>query len=385
MDYAKRVHNIPPYLFAKLEQIISELKKQNKELISLSIGDPDLAPPLVIRKAIADFALMETTHNYSSSQGENEFREAIVRFMKNRFNVDISIENVCSLLGSKEGLANIARVYLNPNDQALVPDPAYPVYQQGATILCDSIPVIFPLHEENEFLPDLSSLKFDKKRTKMLYLNYPNNPTGAVATKKFMKELADFCDDNDIIVCYDNAYSELTFDNYRAESLLQYTDNAIEFFSLSKMFCMTGSRIGFAVGREDIIKGLIKVKSNIDSGNPIYLQKAAIVGLDLYKQNSIPKEVELIKKEYARRRNYFVKALNKLGFHVNLPKGTFYLWVRLKEEDGNSSEEFVKKCIEKGVLFVPGRGYGNNGEGYFRVALTQPMDKLQRAIELLSQ
>ncbi|MEM4367483.1 MAG: aminotransferase class I/II-fold pyridoxal phosphate-dependent enzyme [Candidatus Anstonellales archaeon] len=382
MEYSKRVQNIPPYLFARLEKIIQEMKQKKKELVSLSIGDPDIAPPLLIRKAIAEYAMMDNTHNYSSSEGEIDFREAVVRFMKNRFNVDISVKNVCALIGSKEGLANIARVYLNPGDKALVPQPGYPVYEQGATILCDAQPVIVPLCEEKNFLPDLSSIKIEKN-TKMLYLNYPNNPTGAVATKEFMKELADFCNDNDIIVCYDNAYSELTFEDYKAESILQYTDNAIEFFSLSKMFCMTGSRIGFAVGREDIINGLIKVKSNIDSGSPIYLQKAAIVGLDLYKPNTIPKEVMLIKNEYEKRRDYFVKELKSLGFGIEKPKGTFYLWVKMRKEDGNSSEEFVKKCIEKGVLFVPGIGYGKYGENYFRVALTQPLEKLERAIELL--
>ena len=381
VESSERLKKLPPYLFAGLEKLISEKRKKGKEVISLSIGDPDIPTPLVIREALAKAAMDEKLHNYSSSDGEEFFKEAVIGFMKNRFKVDVGPKQVCSLMGSKEGIANIARAYVNPGDIVLAPDPAYPVYGQGATTLCDGVVKKMPLLAENGFLPDLGAIEVTP-RTKMIYANYPNNPTGAIASEQFMKELAELADSKDLIVCFDNAYSEFTFDDYSAPSILEYTDNAVEFISLSKMYSMTGDRMGFAVGREDIVQGLTKIKNQIDSGNPPYVQKAAAVGLGLYKSSSRPKEVQDIMDEYELRRNYFVKELQRMGFGIELPKATFYLWVGLREGDG-SSKEFVENTARKGVVFTPGNGFGQFGEGYFRVALTKGLDKLKRAVELV--
>ncbi|HDN62366.1 MAG TPA: aminotransferase class I/II-fold pyridoxal phosphate-dependent enzyme, partial [Candidatus Bathyarchaeota archaeon] len=281
VEFSKRLKSLPPYLFAQLEQIIEKKRREGADLISLSIGDPDLPPPPFILEALREEAGNPKNHNYSSSRGEYEFREAVAEWYKKRFGVDLDPEReVAALIGSKEGISNIARAFVDPGDRVLVPDPAYPVYANGATLLSDGVPVTLPLLEELGFKPDLDGV--DAKDVKLMYLNYPNNPTGASVTGSELKEFVDFAVDNDVILCYDNAYSEITFGGYKAPSILQVDgamEVAVEFHSCSKTFNMTGDRIGFAVGNEKLIDGLVKVKSQVDSGPPKYVQKAAIRGL----------------------------------------------------------------------------------------------------------
>ncbi|MFH1285572.1 MAG: aminotransferase class I/II-fold pyridoxal phosphate-dependent enzyme [Candidatus Micrarchaeota archaeon] len=378
--YSNRLNRLPTYLFAKLEQLKLEKKKQGVDIISLSIGDPDMPTiPVVIDELVSE-ARKPENHQYPSSQGEGFFREGVAHWYKNRFGVEVDAEKeVINLIGGKEGIANLARAYVDPGDKVLVPDPAYPVYKNGATILCDGIPVDMPLREENGFLPDLNAIPEGEYR--MMYINYPNNPTGAVASKKFLEELVEFIEKNNIILCYDNAYSEFSFDDYNAPSILEFTRNAIEINSCSKMFCMTGHRVGFAAGDEKIVAGLKKVKPQLDSGCPMYIQKAAVKGLDLYTSRARPKEVEEIMKEYERRRDVLVAGLNKLGIPAKRQKATFYLWVNV----GGNSMEFAMKWLEKGVIVTPGSGFGENGEGFVRFALTQSVERIQEALERMKE
>ena len=234
-EYADRIKRLPPYLFAEIEKIIKEKKSQGIDLISLSIGDPDLPPPPFVIEALKEEVANPKNHNYSFSQGEPDFREAVAGWYKKRFNVDLQQDQVIALLGSKEGIANIARAFINPGDRVLVPDPAYPVYANGSTILCDGTAVPLPLLEEKGFIPDFQAV--NAKNAKMMFLNYPNNPTAATVDKNFLKEAVDFAKDNNIILCYDNAYSEITYDGYRAPSILEIDgamDVGIEFHSLIK-------------------------------------------------------------------------------------------------------------------------------------------------------
>ena len=297
-QYADRVKRLPPYLFAEIEKIQKEKKAQGVDLISLSIGDPDLPPSDFVIESLQKEVSNLKNHNYSFSQGEPDFREAVSGWYKKRFGVDITHDQVVALLGSKEGIANIARAYVNPGDKVLVPDPAYPVYANGSTILCDGVAVPMPLLEDNNFQPDFNSI--DADNAKMMFLNYPNNPTAATVDKAFLKEAVDFAKDNNIMLCYDNAYSEITYDGYRAPSILEIDgadEVAIEFHSLSKTFNMTGDRIGFAVGNKQLVAGLTKIKSQIDSGPPVYTQKVAVAALGVYKDRELP---EFLQKKQPR-------------------------------------------------------------------------------------
>ncbi len=288
-EYANRIKRLPPYLFAEIEKIIKEKKAKGVDLISLSIGDPDLPPPQFVIEALKQEAANPKNHNYSFSQGEPDFREAVASWYKKRFNVDLAQDQVVALLGSKEGIANVARAFINPGESVLVPDPSYPVYANGSTILCDGKVLPMPLLAENGFQPDFEAV--NAKGAKMMFLNYPNNPTAATVDKKFLKKAVDFAKDNNIILCYDNAYSEITYDGYQAPSILEVDgamDVAIEFHSLSKTFNMTGDRIGFAVGNQQLVGGLAKVKTQIDSGPPVYIQKVAVKALASYKSKEAP-------------------------------------------------------------------------------------------------
>jgi LL-diaminopimelate aminotransferase len=375
-DFADRINRLPPYLFAEIERQIKEKKTQGVDLISLSIGDPDLPPPSFITEALRQEAADPKNHNYSFSQGEPDFRRAVMDWCKTRFDVDLAQDQVVALLGSKEGIANIARAFINPNDRVLVPDPAYPVYANGSTILCDGIPEPLPLLEENGFLPDIEAI--DGRSVKMMFLNYPNNPTSATVDKKFLKQAVDFAKDNNIILCYDNAYSEVTYDGYRAPSILEVDgaiDVAIEFHSLSKTFNMTGDRIGFAVGNKQLVTGLTKVKSQIDSGPPVYTQKVAVEALAAYTSSEPPEFLRrnnLILKE---RRDLLVDTLCKIGYKCDKPKATFYVWVNCKGD----SMLFAKKLLDVGVAVTPGVGFGKYGEGYARITFTQPKDRIVEA------
>ena len=375
-EYAERIKRLPPYLFAEIEKIIKEKKAQGIDLISLSIGDPDLPPPLFVVEALKEEVANLKNHNYSFSQGEPDFREAVVAWYKKRFNIDLQHDQVVALLGSKEGIANIARAFINPGDRVLVPEPAYPVYANGSTILCDGTTVPLPLLEENNFQPDLEAI--DARRVKMMFLNYPNNPTAATVNKKCLKEAVDFAKDNNIMLCYDNAYSEITYDGYKAPSILEIEgamDVAIEFHSLSKTFNMTGDRIGFAVGNKQLVAGLTKVKSQIDSGPPVYTQKVAVKALAAYKRCEPPDFLKKNNQILQERRNLLVESLCKIGYHCDKPKATFYVWVNCKGD----SMQFATKLLNVGVAVTPGIGFGKFGEGYARITFTQPKERIIEA------
>jgi len=386
IDFSDNVKRLPPYIFAELEKIINEKRRMGMDIISLSIGDPDLPPPPFVLDALKEESSNPRNHNYSLSQGEPEFREAVAEWYRERFGVDLDPEKeVIALIGSKEGMANIVRAFVNPGDRVLVPDPAYPVYANGGTILSGGIPVSFPLLEENKFLPCLDGVsKDDIRKAKMIFLNYPNNPTGAVINEVQLSEIIDFAKDRDIIVCYDNAYSEVTFDGYKAPSILQVDEAkevCIEFHTCSKTFNMTGDRIGFAVGNSKLIEGLTKVKSQIDSGPPVYIQKVAARALRTYSNGEPPEYVKEVNKIYQERRDLIVDKLNSLGLKCEKPKATFYIWLKC----GGSSMEFSRRLLDYGVLVTPGIGFGKYGEGYIRISITQPIERIKEACERISK
>jgi LL-diaminopimelate aminotransferase len=378
VEFADRIKRLPPYLFAEIEKQIKDKKAAGVDLISLSIGDPDLPPPQVVIDALQEEATNPKNHNYSFSQGETDFRAAVTSWYKKRFGVDVAQEQVVALLGSKEGIANVARAFVNPRDKVLCPDPAYPVYANGSTILCDGTPVAMPLLEENGFKPKFETLPTEG--VKMMFLNYPNNPTAATVDKAFLKEAVDFAKDNNIILCYDNAYSEITYNNYRAPSILEVDgarECAIEFNSLSKTFNVTGDRIGFAVGNKDLVVGLAKVKSQIDSGPPVYTQKVAVKALNTYNGPEQPEFLRQTNQILQERRDLLVKTLHDIGFECEKPKATFYVWVNCKGD----SMKFASKLLNAGVAVTPGVGFGEHGEGYVRITFTQPAERIREACE----
>ena len=320
--------------------------------------------------------------------GEEDFREAVSRWYKVRFNVDLDFKDeVTNVIGGKEGVANIARVFINPGDIVLCPNPGYPVYENGATKLCDAEPYLMPLLKKNNFLPDLEAIDSKiLKKAKIMYLNYPNNPTGAIAPKQFLKKLVDYAEDFNFFIVYDNPYSEFTFDDYIAPTILQIDQNHVEINSASKMFNMTGFRCGWIVGNREIIQGVRKVKSQIDSGCPSFIQKAVIKGLNEYKSEKKPDIVEKTIKVYKNRRNVLIKGLNDIGWKTDKPKATFYVWAPIPEKFCEEScMDFVKKLIEVGVVITPGTGFGEYGEGYVRFALTQPEERIKEALERIKR
>ncbi|QLH75153.1 MAG: aminotransferase class I/II-fold pyridoxal phosphate-dependent enzyme [Methanomassiliicoccales archaeon] len=376
-DYATRLKKIPPYLFVEIEEKVKRKRQEGLDIIDFGIGDPDIPTPSPIVEEVKRQLDDPTNHRYPSSSGEPEVRRAVSAWYKRRFNVDVDPDGeVAILIGSKEGIANICRAFVNPGEKVLCPDPGYPVYSQGGTLLCDAVPVKVPLIPDKGFLPDLDALPSDAR---MLYLNYPNNPTGAVAPKDFLWKASTWCIETDTILAYDNAYSEMTFDDYVAPSILECCqgNGAIEFGSLSKTFNMTGFRIGYAVGDANLISGLRKVKSQIDSGAPMFIQKAMVRALEMYKGAEKPDIVKENIRVYEDRRNVLVKGLRSLGFKVDPPKGTFYLWLKV---DGPSMK-FADKLLNVGVVCTPGIGFGGFGEGYVRFATTQPTERIVEAIE----
>jgi LL-diaminopimelate aminotransferase len=373
-EYATRLRKIPPYLFIEIEEKVKKKRQEGMDIIDFGIGDPDIPTPQPIVDEVKRQLDDPTNHRYPSSGGEPDVRHAVADWYKRRFNVDVDPDGeVAILIGSKEGIANICRAFVNPGEKVLCPDPGYPVYSQGGTLLCDAVPVKVPLRAERGFLPDLDAMPSDAR---MLYLNYPNNPTGAVAPKEFLWKAANWCVETDTIFCYDNAYSEMTFDDYSAPSILDCCqgNGAIEFGST---FNMTGYRIGYAVGDANLIAGLKKVKSQIDSGCSMFVQRAMIKALELYKNAEKP---EMVKKNiaiYQERRNVLVKGLRNLGFKVDPPKGTFYLWLKVDMP----SIKFADKMLGAGIVCTPGVGFGEYGENYVRFATTQPVARIEEAVE----
>ncbi|MFX0179715.1 MAG: aminotransferase class I/II-fold pyridoxal phosphate-dependent enzyme [Candidatus Hodarchaeota archaeon] len=377
---------MPKYIFAAIEELKEQKKKEGMDLISLGIGDPDLPTPNIIIKELIKQVKLPENQNYPSSMGEQDFREAIAKWNKVRYNINLDPSTeVSHVLGGKEGVASIARAFVNPGDLVLCPNPGYPVYENGATKLCDGDPYLMPLKKENKFLPEIEAIdsKF-LKEAKLLYLNYPNNPTGAIIPKDYLKKIVDFAEDYNFIIVFDNPYSEFTYDNYIAPSILQFSLDHIEINSASKMFNMTGFRCGWIAGNAEIIEGLRKVKSQIDSGGSIFIQKAVIKGLNEYTSQKKPKIVADTMRIYEKRRDVLVNGLNKMGWKTDKPKATFYIWTQIPEEEKNSMD-FTKKLINAGVVGTPGIGFGKYGEGFIRFALTQSVERIKIALERIEK
>ncbi|MCX9014700.1 MAG: LL-diaminopimelate aminotransferase [Candidatus Methanoperedens sp.] len=377
MMYADRINSLPPYLFASIDKAKSEVMKKGVDVIDFGVGDPDMPTPPHIVEALKKSVDNPARHRYPSYEGMLSYRQAAADWYRKTMKVDLNPENeVLALIGSKEGVAHIPLAFLNPGDVALVPDPGYPVYNTGTTF-ANGVPYRMPLLSENDFLPDLDAIPKDTaKKAKLMFINYPNNPTSATATTSFFEEVVDFANENDIVVVHDNAYSEMTFDGYKAPSFLKTKgamDIGIELHSLSKTYNMTGWRIGFAVGNRDIIAGLGKVKTNIDSGAFEAVQEAGIAAL------SGPQDcVRDMNRIYTKRRDALLVGLEELGLDVRPPKATFYVWAGI---EGNSME-FSKRLLEKaGIVATPGVGFGESGEGYIRFSLTKTVDRINEAVE----
>ncbi len=389
-EYAERLDRMPRYIFAELDRLKQEQVRKGTKMISLAIGDPDVPTPKFILDALAKEAANPKNHNYPSYEGEGFYREAVAKWMNGRFGINAdSGTEVLATIGAKEGIANLGRAFVDSGDVVLCPDPGYPVYANGTTMLSDGVAVKMPLLEKNNFLPDFDSVgKKDAKKAKLMFLNYPNNPTGAVCDKKFLEEAMGFCREHDIIMAYDNAYSEFTFGDYAAPSIFEVADikkdNVIEFHSLSKTFCMTGDRIGFVVGNADVVRGLGKAKENIDSGVPVYIQKTAVVALESYRDSKKPTEVQAVVDEYSKRADVLVKELSRIGLKATKPKGTFYVWVNVKQTK-KGCMDLAKEMITNGVVATPGIGFGQYGEGYVRFAVTQPIEKIKEAVERIGK
>ena len=383
MIYSERIGSLSPYLFAAIDDARARAIERGVDVIDLGVGDPDRPTPSHIVEALCRAARDPSTHTYPSYLGLLEFREAVSLWYLERMGVELDPETeVLTLIGSKEGVAHAPLAFLDPGDLALVPDPAYPVYRI-ATLFAGGVPYSIPLEPENRFLPDLGAIPEDiLKRAKILFINYPNNPTSATADLGFYEEVVELALENEIIVFSDNAYSELTFDGYRAPSFLNAPgamDVGIEFNSLSKTYNMTGWRIGFAVGNRDILKGIGEVKTNIDSGTFEAVQRAGIRAMK-GEQDC----VDEMKKIYRERRDLLIKGLKRIGIRVTPPKATFYIWAPVPED--YTSIEFSKLLLEKaGIIATPGIGFGEHGEGYLRFSLTTPTNRIEEAVKRMER
>ncbi|WP_400257091.1 aminotransferase class I/II-fold pyridoxal phosphate-dependent enzyme [Methanomethylophilus alvi] len=376
---AERLQKLPPYLFVRLEQLAAQKKAEGVKMIDFGIGDPDLPCPGEIVRAMKKAADVNENQKYSSSKGEKDLREAIAEYYKKRFNVKVNPDTeVCVTIGSKEGIYNIAQAFVNDGEKIIAPNPGYPVYSGAATLFNNAVCDKITLKKENEWLLDVKECPTDAK---LMYINYPNNPTGATADLDYVKDVYKWAKRNKTILAYDNAYCEMTYDGYRAPSVLQAGKDAIEFMSFSKTFCMTGFRLGFAVGNEELVSGLTKCKGQIDSGAPIFIQKAAITALQMYTDDGYLKEsVQKNMDEFGERRKVLVEGLNELGYECDMPKGTFYVWF----DCGKTSMEFTQEMIDKGVIVTPGTGFGGE-DGYIRMAVTKPVDQIQEALRRMGK
>ncbi|MCS7121495.1 MAG: LL-diaminopimelate aminotransferase [Archaeoglobaceae archaeon] len=377
MQLSSKVKKLPKYLFAEIDEMKRKKIREGKKVIDLGVGDPDLPTPKHVVEAMKIAVEKVERQKYPSYEGMLSFRVAASEFYRRRKGVKVDPEKeVIALIGSKEGIAHLPLAFVDNGEYVLVPDPGYPVYH-ASTILAGGIPYHIPLKAENKFLPNFEEIPEEvTRKAKILFLNYPNNPTAAVIDKEKIKEAIDFCIEKKIILAHDAAYSEITFDNYRAPSFLEFDNSfevTIEFNSLSKTYNMTGWRIGFACGNEEILRGLLKVKTNIDSGVFEAVQEAAIAALtgrdDVIEQNC---------RIFAERRKVFVEKLREAGFEVEMPKATFYVWCKVEM----NSIEFVKLLLEKtGIIATPGIGFGEYGEGYVRFAMTRSIEVLREAAE----
>ncbi len=381
MKLARRIQQLPPYLFVEINRKIAEKRARGEKVISFAIGDPDIPTPPHIVEKLCQAAHVPANQRYPESEGLPELRKAIAGWYGRRFAVSLDPnKEVLPLIGSKEGIANIAMCLIDPGDTALVPDPGYPVYSIG-TMFAGGTPFHMPLTEKNRFLPDFESIPDEvARKAKVLWINYPNNPTGAVAGPDFFEKVVHFARKHDIPVCHDGPYSDVAFDGYQPSSFLQAPgakEVGIEFHSCSKTYNMTGFRIGMAVGNPELINGLMRYKSNVDSGIFQAVQLAAIEAFN-GNQDNIAEHNAI----YQRRRDALVSALRDLGLALTPPKASLYLWVRVPE--GHTSVSFVAELLDQTAIAVtPGNGYGPSGEGYVRLSLTTPDADLFEGVERL--
>jgi LL-diaminopimelate aminotransferase len=383
MQLAKRIENLPPYLFVGISKKIVQKIAQGEDVISFAIGDPDIPTPPSIIERLCQAAQDPVNHRYPESDGLPQLRQAISSWYERRFGLSFDPDKeVLPLIGAKEGIGHIALCFIDPGDLALVTDPGYPVYSIG-TMFAGGDCHFLPLIEENDFLPDFDQVPAEvAQRAKLLWINYPNNPTAAVADLDFFERVVAFAKRYDLVVCHDAPYTEVAFDGYRPPSFLQAPgarDVGVEFHSLSKSYNMTGWRIGMVVGNEGIVDALMRVKSNLDSGIPQAIQYAAIEAL-LGDQDCIAEHNAV----YQRRRDLVVKTLAKIGLRTKPPRASLYVWARIPE--GYTSLDLCAKLLdETSVVVTPGSGYGKNGEGYIRLSLTTPDDRLEEGLSRMER
>lgn len=381
MIFADRIRNLPPYLFAEIDKKISQKRRTGADIIDLGVGDPDIPTPEHIIDACCKAANRPENHRYPTYEGMLSFRQAVAERYEKDHGLKLNPEDeVITLVGSKEGIHNMHFALINPGDIVLYSDPGYPVYTTG-TMFAGGVAHSMPLLKENNFLPDLDAIPKDvAKRAKMMWINYPNNPTAAVADRGFYREVVDFARDNHITVCSDEAYSALAYD-FKPPCFLEVEgamDVGIVFDSLSKTYNMTGWRIAYAVGNSEIISGLGEVKTNIDSGASQIIQEAGIAALTS-SQDCVKENVKI----YQKRRDALVDGLNNIGLACQKPRATFYAWL---EVPGGDSMAFADRLLEEAsVVVTPGIGFGEHGEGYVRLALTQPVKRIKEALERLEK
>jgi LL-diaminopimelate aminotransferase len=386
MQPSSRLERIPPYLFAELERKVREKRAAGIEVISLGIGDPDRPTPPLVVEAMQEAVADPGTHRYPSNRGRQEFREAISDFYERRFDVDdIDPETeVIPAIGAKECIFNLNLAFLDPGDVALAADPGYPVYT-GGPLVAGGEPVLMPLVPELGFVPDLDAVDAGaRERARLMYLNYPNNPTGAVVPDGFFAQVVEFAREHDILVVHDNAYSEVCFDGYRAPSFLATPgakEVGVEVFSLSKGYNMTGWRCAAIVGHAAAVEAYWRLKSNIDSGNFDAVQLAGVAALSPDGDAEVASMTEL----YRLRRDLVVEALRRIGADVTPPKATIYIWAPVPEGFESSAAYCEHVLEEAAVVLSPGGAYGPNGEGFFRISLTAPDDQLHEAVERLGR
>jgi LL-diaminopimelate aminotransferase len=383
IEKAERLKRLPPYLFKEIDRQKEEVRAKGVDIIDLGVGDPDIPTPPHIIEALSKAAADPGNHRYPSYTGMDDFNATVARWYKRRFGVDLDYSTeVVTLIGSKEGIAHIPLAFIDTGDIALVASPGYPVYHIGIQF-AGGEPYFMDLLKENGFLPDLESISPEvANKAKMMFINYPNNPTAAVADKGFFESVVAFAEEYNVIVCHDGAYSEMSFDGYEPPSFLE-VDGAksvgIEFHSLSKTYNMTGWRIGFAVGSSDVISGLGQIKSNIDSGAFQAVQIAGITALE-GDQTCVAE----MRRTYQERRDILVDGLRSVGLFSEKPRATFYVWVEVPK--GYTSAGLTSLLLtEAGIVTTPGNGFGSAGEGYIRMALTVDRDRMQEAVQRIER
>jgi LL-diaminopimelate aminotransferase len=377
VEPADRLKKLPPYLFKEIDRMRDEVRSKGVDIIDLGVGDPDRPTPDNVIEKLCEAGRNPANHQYPSYTGMNDFRKTVAAWYKRRYDVDLKwADQVCTLIGSKEGIAHLPLAFINQGDISLVPEPAYPVYHIG-TMFAGGSTHFMPLLEKNGFLPDLGAIPTEiAQKAKLMFINYPNNPTGATAGEDFYLEVVEFAQKYEIIVVSDAAYSEMTYDGYVAPSFLTVPgalEVGIELHSLSKTYNMTGWRLGWAAGRAEVVDGLGRIKSNIDSGA---FQAVQVAGIEAMEGDQ--SSLENMRKVYTERRDVLVAGLRDAGLRAEPPKATFYIWVGVP--DGMTSADFTARLLtEAGIVVTPGNGFGPSGEGYVRFALTQEADRLKEA------